>query len=90
MFKILLFLLLSFGLIESRITCSNTVNCLVDPCKNKVCEQYPNATCTSNYCGGCSAVWTLNKKIVDCKCIKCSFDPCANKICHTKSDAVCM
>lgn len=37
--------------------CINPVNCFVDPCAVSHCDD-PVATCKSNYCGGCHAVWT--------------------------------
>ena len=31
------------------------VNCFTDPCDVTSCNNYPNAKCVSNYCGGCNA-----------------------------------
>ncbi|UJR28287.1 hypothetical protein I4U23_009535 [Adineta vaga] len=44
-----------------------TVNCFVDPCGMAKCNKHPEATCRSNYCGGCNA-WFYNKvgQRVDC------------------------
>ena len=35
--------------------CANITNCVVDPCKTALCPNFPNASCVSNYCGGCNA-----------------------------------
>jgi len=37
---------------------STPVNCFADPCSTQRCPGDPYAICTSNYCGGCNAVWT--------------------------------
>ncbi|CAF4055856.1 unnamed protein product, partial [Rotaria sp. Silwood2] len=33
------------------------VQCFRDPCQGATCPAYPDATCVSNYCGGCNAEW---------------------------------
>ena len=33
------------------------VNCFVDPCSVASCPAVPGATCISNYCGGCNAIF---------------------------------
>ncbi|CAF4651443.1 unnamed protein product [Rotaria sp. Silwood1] len=33
------------------------VKCFRDPCQGATCPRYPDATCVSNYCGGCKAEW---------------------------------
>ena len=48
--------------------------CFVDPCQYAKCTAYPDATCTSNYCGGCNAVFT-NGFSVDIT------DQCDNDVC---------
>ena len=30
------------------------VYCFIDPCSSATCANHPNATCVSNYCGGCN------------------------------------
>ena len=46
-----------------------TVNCLVNPCTVHLCQRYPSAKCTPNYCGSCSAVYSIGNKIVNCEII---------------------
>ena len=41
--------------VTSATPCNNIVNCFVDPCMFASCRAYPQATCQSNYCGGCNA-----------------------------------
>ena len=33
------------------------VKCIKDPCDGATCASDPKATCVSNYCGGCNAVF---------------------------------
>jgi len=42
------------------------VNCIDDPCQNAECPAYPDATCYSNFCGGCNAIFTFKGEIVNC------------------------
>ncbi|XP_064403941.1 kielin/chordin-like protein isoform X2 [Halichondria panicea] len=35
-------------------------NCLLDPCRTARCPLYPEATCCSNYCGGCNYNFTTS------------------------------
>ncbi|KAK6184830.1 hypothetical protein SNE40_007203 [Patella caerulea] len=40
--------------------------CLIDPCRFARCPSHPNATCVSNYCGGCNADFYENGVLVKC------------------------
>lgn len=40
---------------STSATPCNVVNCFVDPCMFASCRAYAEATCRSNYCGGCNA-----------------------------------
>eukprot|EP00245_Coleochaete_scutata_P015521 TRINITY_DN6946_c0_g3_i1.p1 TRINITY_DN6946_c0_g3~~TRINITY_DN6946_c0_g3_i1.p1 ORF type:complete len:246 (+),score=34.28 TRINITY_DN6946_c0_g3_i1:135-872(+) len=51
------------GLIKCKVP---IVNCLVDPCQFAKCPKNSSATCVSNYCGGCNAVFYLNGVPVKC------------------------
>lgn len=42
------------------------VNCIDDPCENAECAAYPDATCYSNFCGGCNAIFAFKGEIVNC------------------------
>ncbi|XP_035671401.1 waprin-Phi1-like [Branchiostoma floridae] len=45
----------------------NEVFCFVDPCRFATCAAHPDATCISNYCGGCNAVfYDINDNEVNC------------------------
>ncbi|XP_078588091.1 uncharacterized protein LOC144869079 [Branchiostoma floridae x Branchiostoma japonicum] len=45
----------------------DVVNCFADPCQVTKCPAYPAATCRSNYCGGCNAVFfDANGNKVNC------------------------
>lgn len=39
-----------------------------------MCPNVPNAICTDNYCGGCNAVWILEREDVTERCCKCHRD----------------
>jgi hypothetical protein len=41
------------------------VQCFADPCSVSECD-VKGAICTSNYCGGCNAIWTLDGELVEC------------------------
>lgn len=48
------------------------VNCFADPCQVNTCEAFPEATCVSNFCGGCNADFFVDGKKVNCSgsCVK--------------------
>eukprot|EP00727_Mastigamoeba_balamuthi_P014490 m51a1_g9666 putative protease inhibitor (123) ;mRNA; r:1233114-1233566 len=70
-------------------------NCLVDPCSVSSCPRDPTATCHSNYCGGCNAVWTTPIGLpAVCNCpagvpqVECLVAPCSVSHCDVPG-AVC-
>ena len=44
----------------------DVVNCFVDPCLGARCKDFENATCVSDYCGGCNTRWYENGQEVEC------------------------
>ena len=44
------------------------VTCLVDPCSQASCPNYPTACCRANYCGSCSAEFYENGDVVTKYC----------------------
>ena len=38
--------------------------CFFDPCRIATCHSFPEATCSSDHCGGCNAVFTNRNGIV--------------------------
>ena len=47
----------------------SVVNCLIDPCQRKTCSDQ-KATCVSNYCGGCNAVFYDYTGQNEAKCLR--------------------
>merc|ERR1719297_389122 len=58
--------------------CPTTAQCFADPCNINTCPAYPDASCTSNYCGGCNAVFTnmFQTGAVDVT-DECNLDACS-------------
>lgn len=57
---------------------SEPVNCFVDPCMVSECAD-PEATCSSNYCGGCRAEWyDAWGGMADCEASCKSDEDCAD------------
>jgi len=94
-------LLLSANICEA--TCPDgtpLVYCFADPCQVNNCPAYPDATCISNYCGGCNAIfYDESGNEVDCgvpgcpdgiDSVICSVDPCEVNECPGYSDAECV
>eukprot|EP00040_Diaphanoeca_grandis_P035663 m.224844 g.224844 ORF g.224844 m.224844 type:complete len:905 (+) comp33446_c0_seq1:159-2873(+) len=44
--------------------CDDVVDCFADPCATSTCS-VAGATCESNYCGGCNAVWSVKGEVLD-------------------------
>lgn len=44
--------------------CDDVVDCFADPCATSTCS-VAGATCESNYCGGCNAVWSIKGEVLD-------------------------
>ncbi|CAF1035266.1 unnamed protein product [Rotaria sordida] len=77
------------------------VHCTIDPCESATCPAYPDATCVSNYCGGCNALWyKADGTSVNCTksspCppgqdeVHCTIDPCESATCPAYPDATCV
>jgi hypothetical protein len=49
-------------------------NCFMDPCVSSQCS-VAGATCNSNYCGGCNAVWKLQDGTQVCKPVDNNIAP---------------
>ena len=47
--------------------CDNGYSCYADPCSVSTCASAPRAMCTSNYCDGCIAEYSIGGEIVDCR-----------------------
>ena len=41
--------------VTDTCNCPDLVNCFIDPCQFATCPAFPNASCLSDYCGGCNA-----------------------------------
>ena len=66
------------------------MNCFQDPCSEKICPHL-DATCVSNYCGGCNAVWydQTGQNILDCTGKnKHEYFKCSSSISNSKILAV--
>ncbi|CAK8698455.1 unnamed protein product [Clavelina lepadiformis] len=73
--------------------------CFFDPCRIATCHSFPEATCSSDHCGGCNAVFTNRNGIVltkeecqeDCQkpSIVCVNAPCRFANCPNYPDARC-
>ena len=46
--------------------CENPVSCFAEPCAISTCTSVENATCISNYCGGCYSDYYDNNELIDC------------------------
>eukprot|EP00116_Pleurobrachia_bachei_P010841 sb/3471103/ len=55
---------------KSSGDCENTYSCFADPCNVTLCAAYPTAECTSNYCNGCAADYSVGGTPVDCNEVK--------------------
>jgi hypothetical protein len=51
---------------SAPFTRQNGRPCIPDPCAFLKCENFPNAFCITDLCGGCNAVFLLNGQEVDC------------------------
>ena len=51
---------------KSSGDCDETFACSVDPCSVSECPSAPKATCSSNYCVGCTAEYRVDSKPVQC------------------------
>ncbi|XP_077979333.1 uncharacterized protein LOC144434690 [Glandiceps talaboti] len=77
------------------------VQCLVDPCTYESCPAYPEATCKTNYCGGCFAEFyeVGGRRLREKQCqlcpdrtvpVLCSVDPCVINTCPAYPEAKCV
>ncbi|CAF2447340.1 unnamed protein product [Rotaria sp. Silwood2] len=77
------------------------VACFVDPCSISTCSGDENATCVSNYCGECSALWFgADGNPADCDnvspCppdqpeVQCFRNPCQGATCSAYPNATCI
>ena len=46
--------------------CENPVSCFAEPCSISACAYVENATCVSNYCGGCYSDYYDNNELIIC------------------------
>ncbi|CAH1270241.1 PEBP1 [Branchiostoma lanceolatum] len=78
------------------------VNCFANPCDVTSCPAHPDATCRSNYCGGCYAEFFDEEgNEVDCDetdhspcppgvaMARCKRDPCEMRTCPGHPNATC-
>ncbi|CAF0848071.1 unnamed protein product [Rotaria sordida] len=93
-----------FGLPTGMIQCppdKPMVHCIVDPCSTSTCPGDKNATCISNYCGECNALWykadgTPANCTKSSSCppgqskVQCFVDPCQEATCPAYPDAKCI
>ncbi|MCU0662237.1 MAG: hypothetical protein MUC50_07915 [Myxococcota bacterium] len=88
-----------FDYLSSRYNCcgdscactdgSQPVNCFADPCSVSTCGD-PEATCTSNYCGGCNAEWLdARGAVADCSPNLETCDPTQEMSCQDP-ELICM
>ena len=47
---------------------SEPVNCFADPCQDATCASFPEATCQSDFCGGCNARFFVRRREVTDLC----------------------
>ncbi|XP_076805065.1 E-selectin-like [Clavelina lepadiformis] len=76
------------------------VKCPKSPCRNAECPRYPNATCTDDNCGACTAIFTdADDNILSeekCKCepgvrlVSCTTAPCDTASCPGVKQARCI
>ncbi|CAF0780848.1 unnamed protein product [Rotaria sp. Silwood1] len=76
-------------------------DCFEDPCSVSTCPGDKNATCVSNYCGGCNALWYgADGNLANCNntssCppdkppVQCFADPCQVATCSAYPNATCV
>ncbi|CAF5012180.1 unnamed protein product [Rotaria sp. Silwood1] len=76
------------------------VDCFADPCSRSACPGDKSATCVSNYCGECTALWYgADGNLANCNntssCppdqpeVQCFADPCQGATCSAYPNATC-
>ncbi|CAF4808071.1 unnamed protein product [Rotaria sp. Silwood1] len=92
------------GMPAGKSRCSDggpIVDCFADPCSVSTCPGDKSATCVSNYCGECTALWYgADGNLANCNntssCppdqpeVQCFADPCQGAACSAYPNATCV